>query len=300
MARPKIALLPDRGVITVNGEDAEKFLQGLITNDMSLLGSQSALHAGVLSPQGKILFAMFVIKTADGFYLETARDSVPGLVQHLERFKLRTKADIEDASANFTVAAIWGAPYEPRGRGKQPIWFKDPRLAELGYRELVTIGSDWALAGDAADVATQDEYHAHRVALGVPEAEKDYQLGDAYPHEALFDQLNGVSFKKGCFIGQEVVARMEHRGTARKRIVPVVATQALPEAGAAISAGGIEIGRLGTVTENRGLALIRLDRAAEMKEKGEKLSAGSVPVEIELPGFARFAVEPAKAANSPA
>ena len=133
----------------------------------------------------------------------------------------------------------------------------------------------------------------------MPEGGKDYAFGDAFPHEALFDQLNGVSFEKGCYVGQEVVSRMQNRGTARRRIVPVVAEAALPASGAAIIAGGVEIGTLGSVAGTRGLAPIRLDRAAEFSEKGETLRAGDVPVRIEIPAWARFSLE-AKPAGSPA
>jgi folate-binding protein YgfZ len=298
MTETKIALLPDRGVVSVEGEDAEKLLQGFVTNDLKLLANQSAIHAGLCSPQGKILFELFVIKTPTGFCLETGRDQTQALVDRMEHFKLRAKADIRDVSSDYTVAAIWGGPYEPRGRGKQPIWFADPRLPEMGYRELVTIGSDWALAGDAADSATPAEYHAHRIALGVPEGGKDYVLGDTFPHEALFDQLNGVSFKKGCFVGQEVVSRMQHRGTTRKRVVPVVGETPLPQPGTEITAGSVEIGELGSVTNGRGLALIRLDRAAEFGEKGERLHAGTVPLEIKIPSWASFSLGSKAAASS--
>ncbi len=299
MAKAKIALLTDRGVVTVKGEDAEKLIQGVISNDMKLLATQTALHTGVLSPQGKILFDVFVVKTPDGYCLETARESTAGLVDHFQHYKLRAKADVVDESQNYVVAAIWGGPYEPHGRGKQPIWFADPRLPAMGFRELMTIGSDWALAGEEADSASAEEYHAHRIALGVPEGGKDYAFGDTYPHEALFDQLNGVSFKKGCFIGQEVVARMQHRGTARKRVVPVVGDATLPAPGAPVVAGSVEIGRLGSVADGRGLALLRLDRAAEMNEKGEELRADTVPVHIELPAWAQFPLVP-KAVSTPA
>lgn len=291
MTETKIALLPDRGVVSVTGDDAEKLLQGIITSDMALLATQPALYAGLLSPQGKILFDFFVVKTPDGFCLETARQGTGELADRIKRYKLRADAEVEDASSDYSVAAIWGGPYQPRGRGKQPICFPDPRLPQMGYRELMTIGSDWALAGDAADSATREEYHAHRIGLGVPEGGRDYAYGDTFPHEALFDQLNGVSFKKGCFVGQELVARMQHRGTAKKRMVPVVAETALPEPGAEIRAGGAAIGTLGSVADTRGLALVRLDRAAESLAKGEGLFAGSVPVRIEIPSWATFALE---------
>ena len=216
-------------------------------------------------------------------------------------YKLRAKADIRDVSSDYTVAAIWGGKYEPHGTGKAPLLFADPRLPALGSRELVTIGSDWALANEEADSATQDEYHAHRIGLGVPEGGKDYAFGDTFPHEALFDQLAGVSFTKGCYVGQEVVARMKNRGTTRKRIVPVVGTSALPAPGAPIAAGAVEIGTLGSIEGEHGLALVRIDRVAEFAQKGEALRAGDVPVRIELPSWATFSLAPAPApAGTPA
>ena len=287
MTETQMALLPDRGVVTVTGEDAEKLLQGVITNDMTLLATQAALHAGLLSPQGKILFDFFVIRTLQGFCLETAKSRAAELADRLMLYRLRAKAEIKDASADYTVAAIWGGAYAPKGNGG-PLWFPDPRLPALGCRALVTIRSDWALGGEDAASATQDDYHAHRIVQGVPEGGKDYTFGDAFPHEALFDQLNGVSFSKGCYVGQEVVSRMENRGTARKRVVPVVAQRPLPAGGAPILAGGVEIGKLGSVAGKRGLALLRLDRVNEFTEKGEALLAGDVPVRVELRAWARF------------
>jgi tRNA-modifying protein YgfZ len=300
MAENKIALLPDRGVVSVTGADAAKLLQGVITNDMDLITEQGALHAGLLSPQGKILFEFFVVPTPDGFLLETARAKAGELGERLKMYRLRADADIRDVSPDYTVGAIWGgAEYTPRGDGPAPLWFADPRLPALGHRELATLRSDWALYAEDADSATQDEYHAHRIVLGVPEGGKDYAFGDAFPHEALFDQLNGVSFEKGCYVGQEIVSRMQNRGTARRRIVPVVAEVALPASGAAITAAGVEIGTLGSVAGARGLAAIRLDRAAEFLEKGEALRAGNVPIRIDIPSWARFSLE-VKAPGSPA
>jgi folate-binding protein YgfZ len=299
MPETRIALLPDRGVVSVAGEDAEKFLQGVISNDMGLLKTHPAIHAGLLSPQGKILFEFFVVRTPDGFCLETARDKAAALVDRLMLYKLRAKVEIEDVSSDYTVAVIWGGPYEPHGRGKPPLWFADPRLAAMGYRELVTMGSDWALAGESATSATPGEYHAHRIALGVPEGGKDYTFGDAFPHEALFDQLNGVSFKKGCYVGQEVVSRMQNRGTTRKRIVPVIGEAPLPPPGTEVVAGGVEIGKLGSVANETGLALLRLDRAAELGQKGEVLRAGAVVVRIMMPGWASFPLAPSATGSPP-
>ena len=291
MTETRMALLPDRGVVAVTGEDAEKLLQGVITNDMGLLKTQPAIHAGLLTPQGKILFEFFVVKTADGFRLETAKDKAAELAGRLNLYKLRVAAEIKDVSADYTVSAFWAGAYNPHPERKPPLIFTDPRLPEMGGRELVTIGSDWALGGEGAITATQEDYHAHRIALGVPEGGRDYVFGDTFPHEALFDQLHGVSFEKGCYVGQEVVSRMENRGTARKRVVPIVGEGPLPSSGVEIAAGTVQIGRLSSVARQRGLALLRLDRAIEMREKGEVLWAGSVPVRIELPAWARFSLD---------
>jgi len=299
MADTRIALLPDRGVVSVRGEDAAKLLQGIITNDMGLLETQPALHAGLLTPQGKILFEFFVVRTPDGFLLDTSRDQTQALASRLAMYKLRAQANIRDVSSDYTVAAIWGGPYAPHGHGVAPLLFTDPRLTAIGARELVTIGSDWALANKDTDSATQDEYHSHRIDLGVPEGGKDYALGDTFPHEALFDQLNGVSFGKGCYVGQEVVSRMQNRGSARKRVVPVVGEMPLSGPGTAITAAAVEIGTLGSVAGNRGLALIRLDRAAEFANRGETLRVRDVPVRIALPSWATFSSTSA-AAGTPA
>jgi len=281
------AVLEDRGVVSVSGEDAGKLLQGIVTNDMDLLATQPAIHAALLTPQGKMLLEFFVVNASGGFLLETARDKTGDLVKRLSMYKLRAKVAIEDRSRECAVLAGWGAP--TAGSDAAGVVFPDPRLAALGQRRLVP-----RPIGSSEISATAAEYHAHRIALGVPEGGKDYVPGDTFPHEALLDQLHGVSFTKGCYVGQEVVSRMEHRSTARKRVVPVVGTADLPSGPAAVKAGDVAIGALGSVAGHRGLALVRLDRAEEFAAKGVTLSAGGVPVRIELPAFARFSLAPAE------
>lgn len=290
MAQLKSAYLPDRGVVSVSGRDAQTLLQGIITNDMERLAAQRAIHTGLLSPQGKILFDFFVIRTDDGFLLDVARSQILALIQRLSMYKLRSAVDIVDRSAEFTVTAIWGNSGNAIPQDGSVIAFKDPRLDALGFRLLLTLASDWMPAKIDCKPATHEDYDAHRIMLGVPEGGKDYAFGDAFPHEALFDQLGGVSFTKGCFIGQEVVSRMQHRGTARKRIVPVVADGYLPDPGSEIRAGTAAIGTLATSTGNRALALIRIDRAADATAKGEPLLAGNSTVKIDLPDWATFTV----------
>jgi tRNA-modifying protein YgfZ len=284
MTQAKTALLADRGVVRVAGEDAEKLLQGIVTSDMQLLARQPAIHAALLTPQGKILFEFFVARTGDGFLLETAKDQAAGLARRLTMYKLRAKVDIHDTSAGYNVMAMWGKTATPNspGRTENTICFSDPRLPELGLRALAEGGFE-GTNGDA------ENYHAHRIALGVPEGGKDYILGDTFPHEANMDLLNGVSFSKGCFVGQEVVSRMQHRGTARKRVVIIEADKPL-QTGSEITAGQASIGTIGSVAGDRGLALIRLDRVEEMQRKGERITAAGATLTIQLPAYMTPAV----------
>lgn len=290
MAKLKSAFLPDRGVIRITGDDAQTFLQGLITNDMRLLDTQRAIHAGLLSPQGKILFDLFVIKTDNGYLLEAQRTQIPALIQRLSLYKLRAKVEIIDCSAEFTVTAVWDGDADAILDSEGMIAFRDPRLPALGYRLLLTLASDNMPAELDCKPVARDEYDVHRIMLGVPEGGKDYAFGEAFPHEALFDQLNGVSFSKGCFIGQEVVSRMQHRGTARKRIVPIAGDVYLPDPGAEIRTGAATIGTLGSTAGDRALAMIRIDRAADAAAKGEPLMAGNSIIKIKLPEWATFKI----------
>jgi folate-binding protein YgfZ len=290
MSQCNAALLSDRAVVRVAGAAAHAFLQGLITNDIDKAPPGSAIHAALLTPQGKILFDFFVAPDTDGFLLDVAKAKSGELTQRLGFYKLRAQVEIAERPS-FTVAASWGSPPQlPQGA----IAYTDPRLAELGLRILLPANADPGELGCA--LATEEEYQAHRIALGVPEGGRDYAFGDAFPHEAMFDQLNGVDFKKGCFVGQEVVSRMEHRGTARKRIVGVEGQEPLPPSGAEIVAGSTPIGTLGSVAGNSGLALLRLDRADEAKAAGSALRAGEVTIALRIPAWALFK-RPAPAAT---
>jgi tRNA-modifying protein YgfZ len=281
--------LPSRAVLKVRGADAAKFLQGLITNDIGKVQGTRAVHAGLLSPQGKVLFDFFVVPAGDGFFLDVAQDKAVELVKRLGFYRLRAEVEIKE-EPELAVAVAWGGtPLAPEGA----ILYADPRLPELGFRLLVPKGTS---AADFDCVASQPEaYQTWRIGLGVPEGGQDYAFGDAFPHEALFDQLNGVDFAKGCYVGQEVVSRMEHRGTARKRIVPVEGAAPLPAPGTGIEADGMPVGTLGSVSGTSGLALIRLDRAEEVLAKGKTLTAGGVKITLRRPAFARFAVPVAEA-----
>jgi folate-binding protein YgfZ len=291
----KIAVLADRGVVGVTGEDAEKLLQGIISNDMDLLADRPAIHAALLTPQGKILFDFFVVKVSDGFLLEAAVDKVADLAKRLSLYRLRAKVEIRERTQRYRILALWGGPHEPPLRPGVTL-FPDPRLPALGLRALAEIPTAsehaWASQGEP-----EQEYHRHRIALGVPEGGKDYAFGETFPHEADLDQLDGVSFTKGCFVGQEVVSRMQNRANVRKRILPVVGEAPL-RAGAEITAGAALIGAVGSVADKDALALVRLDRAAEAAAKGDRLLAGGVAIALRKPDWARFELRPTIAAGA--
>lgn len=291
-----VTVLDDRGVVSVTGADAEKLLGGLITNDMALLDTEAggwapAIYAALLSPQGKILFDFLVMRTADGFLLETAREKAGDLVKRLSMYKLRAAAEIRDVSVDHVVAALWGAQAVSFGEFVGAHAFADPRFAPLGIRIIAENDRSAAvLSAAGAEAASADDYHEHRIGLGVPEGGRDFAFGDTFPHEALLDQLHGVSFTKGCFVGQEVVSRMQHRATVRKRVVPVVGDAPLPAGPLPVLAAEADIGRLGSVAGSRGLALLRLDRVAEARRDGVAITAGGVGLSVEVPPFATFEI----------
>ncbi len=282
MSASHIAVLADRGAISVGGEDARGFLDNLITNDMDRLDAVPAIHSALLTPQGKILFEFFVVRQGDAFILETTRASAADLVKRLTLYRLRAKVALEDISSTRTVAAFWGGP--PPVLPHAAV-YPDPRAEGLGYRAV--------MAPEMAETfAPADEgkaaYDRQRIALGVPEPGADYALGDAFPHEAGFDRLAGVSFTKGCFVGQEVVARMQHKTVVRKRIVRLEGAAPLVH-GSDIVVGEAVIGRVGSVDGTHGLAMLRLDRALEAHGKGQPLLAGGTPVTVDAAALEAFA-----------
>jgi hypothetical protein len=213
-----------------------------------------------------------------------------GLAKRLTLYRLRAAAEIKNVSDAYVVVALWGDDHRSSGETAGTVSFADPRLPALGRRILTKapFARDIAAATIGSE-ASVDDYDAHRIGLGVPEGGKDFAFGDAFPHEAMMDLLHGVSFTKGCYVGQEIVSRMQHRGTARKRIVPVDGAAPLAS-GAEVVAGDVAIGSLGSVAGTRGLAMIRLDRAAEFEAQGIGLTAGGVPVAIDLPEWAKLAL----------
>jgi tRNA-modifying protein YgfZ len=285
----KAALLPARGVVKVAGDDARNFLHGLVSADIQKLAPGAARFCALLSPQGKIIADFFVVEAPaqDGgsFFLDLPRTLANALVGKLNLYKLRARVMVEDLSEVLGVLAAW----DGEGTTRVGLWYADPRLPALGLRGILAPQR----AADAASelgAATVDpaEYDTHRIALGVPQGGADFSYGDAFPHEADMDQLGGVDFEKGCYVGQEVVSRMEHRGIARTRALPVRFDGVAPASGVPVMAGERQVGTMGSSAAGHGLALVRLDRVADALSRGEPLVAGGVPIRLSKPDWARF------------
>jgi folate-binding protein YgfZ len=265
-----IAYLNDRAVIRIAGPEAAPFLQNVLTLDLAGVDTHGSGYGALLSPQGKILWDFILHKLGDGYVADLRADAAEAFAKRLALYKLRAKVEI--GPADLAVFAAW------LDSSSHPA---DPRLADLGARWLAPAGSV------AADAALAD-WHQHRVALGIPEGGIDFVFGDTFPHDAAMDSLRGVAFEKGCYIGQEVVSRMRHRGTARRRIVAVAGDSDLPAPGADIMAGDRSVGRLGSSAQGSGIALVRLDRVREALDARVQLKAGTAPISVNLPPWATY------------
>jgi folate-binding protein YgfZ len=286
----KAALLPDRGVVKVAGDDARNFLHGLFSADILKLTPGEARFGALLSPQGKILADFIVVEApaqdGGGFFLDAPRTLANPLVAKLNVYKLRSRVIVEDLSDVLGVLAAW----DGNGKSTFGLSYADPRLPALGLRVMLPAHrAAEAAAGLGATLVDASTYDAHRIALGIPRGGVDFSYGDAFPHETDMDQLGGVDFAKGCYVGQEVVSRMEHRGIARTRAMTVRYDGAAPQAGVAVMAGERQVGTMGSAAAGHGLALLRLDRVADALAHGEPLLAGGVAIRPIKPDWARFA-----------
>jgi len=284
------ALLPDRGVVKVAGDDARGFLNGLATNDIGKVSPQQARFAALLTPQGKIIVDFIVAEApaedGGGFFLDCPRALARTLVDKLNFYKLRAKVMAEDLSEALGVMAVWFG----KGDTEYGLCYADPRLPALGIRVMLPPHLALDAAADlGAKLVGAEAYEVHRIALGVPRGGMDFMYGNTFPHEADMDQLAGVDFDKGCYVGQEVVSRVEHRASARSRIVPIVYDDYAPGAGLPVMAGEKEIGTLGSTAKGRGLAMIRLDRLADAQAAGLAVTCGNIPISVVKPDWATFA-----------
>ena len=286
----KAAFLPDRGVVKVSGEDARNFLNGLVTTDVTELKPGLGRFGALLTPQGKITTDFLITEApaghGGGFLLDAPRALAQALAAKLGFYKLRAKVAVENLSENLGVLAVWDG--EPAT--KPDLSFVDPRLPALGWRILVPEDLKQKVSDlIGADLVDASSYEAHRIAAGVPRGGLDFTYGDAFPHETNMDRLHGIDFDKGCYVGQEVVSRMQHRGTARTRTVKVILEGPSPEVGATILAGDKPVGTIGSTSGQNGLALVRTDRVVDALDAGLPLTAGGLGIRLAEPDVVRAA-----------
>jgi folate-binding protein YgfZ len=262
-----IEILPGRSVLGMTGPDAASFLQGLVSSDVAALAPGIAGYTALLTPQGKILFDFLLQRQEDGYLIDCATSQREALIKRLGFYKLRANVAVAGREDLKVVVAETPAPG----------LFADPRTAALGFRGY-----------SVEPFAESTTYATRRVGLGIADSDADIGSGEFFPHEANLDQLGGVSFTKGCYVGQEVVSRMEHRGTARSRILPLKLDGVSPAKGTPIQAGAKQIGTMLSSVGDRALGLIRLDRLADAAAAGDRLLTDSVPVHVIKPAFARF------------
>ncbi|MHC4045072.1 CAF17-like 4Fe-4S cluster assembly/insertion protein YgfZ [Bradyrhizobium sp. 23AC] len=283
----KSAFLPDRGVVKVAGEDARNFLNGLVTTDLDRLKPGLGRFGALLTPQGKIIVDFLITEApaghGGGFLIDCPKALAESLATKLKFYKLRAKVTVENL--DLGVLAAWdGQP------AAQPdLAFADPRDQGLGYRILIPEDLKEKLSDlIGAELVEATDYEAHRIALGVPRGGLDFMYSDAFPHETNMDRLAGVDFDKGCYVGQEVVSRMQHRGTARTRSVKILLDGPSPEAGATILAGDKPVGTIGSTSGGKGIALVRIDRVADALDAGQPLTAGGLALKLAEPDVVRI------------
>lgn len=284
MSDVKLAGLPGRGVLRIDGEDRVAFLQGLVSNDVSRVGADRAIYAALLTPQGKFLHDFFIAAIGDSLLIDCEGDRRDDLFRRLRMYRLRSKVELTDVTEELTVHAAFGegaaglagenpsaGQAMPNGEG---VSFVDPRLAGAGLRYILPAGTAPETGDLPVSAATADDYDRWRLSLGLPDGSRDMVVEKAILLESGFEALNGVDFDKGCYMGQKLTARTKYRGLVKKRLMPVRITGDLPEPGTAIMAGDRDVGEIRSGRGDLAMALVRLDalEAGELTADGLKVT----------------------------
>ncbi|RJT34919.1 folate-binding protein [Mesorhizobium waimense] len=271
------ALLKDRALISVSGPDAENFLQNILTTDLDALAAGEAKPGALLTPQGKILFDFLISRNGeDALRLDCRADVADDFVRRLMLYRLRAKVEIAKADKAL-VSVAWGSDSTASRSDSTEV--SDTRFRDIAVRRGY---------GGAAEGGDAAAWQVLRIAHGIAESGSDYALGDAFPHDVLLDETGGVGFKKGCYVGQEVVSRMQHRGTARRRVLIASAQAPLPAPGTDLTVSGRPVGTLGSTQGAAGLAIARIDRVKAALDAGQSVMAGDVAVSLAVPAWAKF------------
>ena len=292
--------LDNRARILLGGPDAERFLQNIITTDLDALREGEARPGALLTPQGKILFDFLVSRRGpEGLRLECRTDVVSDFIKRLMLYRLRAKVDIT-SDDQTPILVCWGqvlasSPIESTASSAGSIssssestgsQTKSSAVRDMRFPDEIRVERRYG--GGAASTGDPTDWTALRIRYGIAESGADYDLGDAFPHDVLLDQLGGVGFRKGCYIGQEVVSRMQHRGTARRRVLIAAGDAPLPAPGTDLQSGGKSIGTLRSVQGEHGLAIARIDKVKAATDAGEPITADGVRLTLSIPPGATF------------
>lgn len=289
------AVLEDRGVLEVTGADRCQFLQGLVSNDVAKATADHALYAALLTAQGKYLHDFFIVALGDALYLDGEAARLADLKRRLGLYKLRAKVSLGEANDRYTVATAFGEgtldaldlPPEPGAatRFADGAAYVDPRLAELGARLLLPRSAGVApLAERGFRISDAAAYDRLRLTLGVPDGSRDLLVDKSILLESGFDELNGVDWQKGCYVGQELTARTKYRGLIKKRLMPVAVEGPLPPPGTPVMAGDQDAGEMRSGRDGIALALLRLEATAD----GKPLTAAGAKLTPRKPAWANF------------
>ena len=268
MPASHFAILKNRAVLSVSGDDAVSFLQGLVSNDVERVSESRAIWAAFLTPQGKFLHEFMIVERQGRLLLDCEADRRDDLFTRLKRFRMRSKVEIEE-NDSLAIATAWGeiasGAFElspDQGTACQiddGIVFRDPRLADAGLRLIATRDTlQQTLISAEFTESDQATYDAHRIALGLPDGSRDLEVEKALLLENGFDELGGVDFQKGCYVGQELTARTHYRALIKKRLMPVIIDCEAPTSGTALTIDGKDAGEMKSSSGTHGLALIRL------------------------------------------
>lgn len=296
MSSSYFTALPDRGVIGVSGPDSRTFLQGLISNDITQVTPDRSIYSALLTPQGKYLFDFFISQSGDQLLIDCEKDRLSDLSKRLRIYKLRADATITDLSDGFSVAALWGtdiakqAQLEDRAGAARDLnqgsISVDPRLNKAGLRLIVEKQMLESLVSSfAAETATPTDYDLHRLKLGLPASSRDLIVDKSILLESGIDDLNGINWDKGCYMGQELTARTKYRGLIKKRLVSVTFEGAAPEPGVAIMNGDKVAGEMRSSNGSYGLALLRLEH---LDDPSTTLTTADTTFRVSKPDWARF------------
>jgi hypothetical protein len=294
MADASFVLLDDRGILAVSGPDRRPFLQGLVSNDVDKVSPTAARYAAFLTAQGKYLHDFMMVEASESIWLEAEAARLVDLKRRLSMYRLRARVSL-DERPDLCVAAVFGAdapavlglssePGAARSFGSG-VAFVDPRLAELGVRAILPrAGARVVLADAGIAETTFDSYDRLRLSLGIPDGSRDLVLEKSILLESGFDELNGVDWQKGCYIGQELTARTKYRGLIKKRLMPVTIDGPTPAPGTVVTADGREIGDMRSSRDGVGLALLRTEPVRE----GKTLAAGEATLVPVRPAWMRL------------